>query len=435
LSQAECAGNPVTFSVVAVGSTPLRYQWQLNNNNIGENCSTYYIPSVAVSDAGNYTVLVTDSCGSITSSSATLTVFLTPPSPPTGLIAAPGNAQVVLSWSASSGVTSYNVKRSTTSGDPNPTLVGNPTGTTFTDTGLANDTTYYYVVSAINGCGEGTNSKQASATPQEVNPSGGTFSGSVFSFNINGDTNTSWTVYSSTDLKNWTPVGSVTLDGTGNSSYNDANVNGVGYRFYKLSNGTYCSQAYGFERTTVEPGTETWIANQLEEPVNTLNGLLNFGPNTGIQIQKWNGGGFDVYTWNGSQWSPNGNATLSPGEGAKIITPTTASLVTVTFVGLVPEGQLTIPLPDSTTDFVSSMVPQAGGLQSVLGLNLADGDVVTLRRNNNCVTYMADSASPTGWDDNGGSPGFPEPVVTVGEAVLISPSDNETWTQSFPASH
>lgn len=109
--------------------------------------------------------------------------------------------------------------------------------------------------------------------------SSGQASGSTFSFNISGGANTSWTLYSSTDLKSWTPVAGVTLDGNGNSSYNDANVNGVGYRFYKLSNGTYCSQAYGFERTTVEPGTETWIANQMEEPVSTLNGLFNIGPN------------------------------------------------------------------------------------------------------------------------------------------------------------
>ncbi|MCA1607668.1 MAG: hypothetical protein LC775_19875, partial [Acidobacteria bacterium] len=41
-----------------------------------------------------------------------------PPAAPTGLTATAGNAQVALSWTASSGATSYNVKRSTTSGGP-----------------------------------------------------------------------------------------------------------------------------------------------------------------------------------------------------------------------------------------------------------------------------------------------------------------------------
>src|SRR5438132_6186397 len=39
------------------------------------------------------------------------------------------------------------------------------TETTYTDAGLSNGTTYYYAVSATNGCGDSANSAQASATP------------------------------------------------------------------------------------------------------------------------------------------------------------------------------------------------------------------------------------------------------------------------------
>jgi hypothetical protein len=67
-------------------------------------------------------------------------------------------------WSTVTGVTGYHVKRSTTNGGPY-THVSAPTSAAFTDTGLTNGTTYYYVVSALNAAGEGPNSAQASATP------------------------------------------------------------------------------------------------------------------------------------------------------------------------------------------------------------------------------------------------------------------------------
>jgi fibronectin type 3 domain-containing protein len=87
-----------------------------------------------------------------------------PPTAPTGLTAITGNAQVALNWSASSGATSYNVKRSTTSGGPY-TTVSSPTVTNYTNTGLTNGTKYYYVVSAVSAAGESVNSAQVNATP------------------------------------------------------------------------------------------------------------------------------------------------------------------------------------------------------------------------------------------------------------------------------
>jgi endo-1,4-beta-xylanase len=88
-----------------------------------------------------------------------------PPPAPTGLTATAGNGQVALAWSASSGAASYNVKRATTSGGPYAT-VGTATATSFTNTGLTNGTTYFFVVSPVNGVGESANSNQVSATPQ-----------------------------------------------------------------------------------------------------------------------------------------------------------------------------------------------------------------------------------------------------------------------------
>jgi hypothetical protein len=103
------------------------------------------------------------------SAGATTTASLPtpPPSAPTGLTATPGDAQVILNWSAPSGATSYNVKRAATSGGPYAT-VASPTATSYTNTGLTNGTAYYFVVSAVNASGESPDSAQAGTTPSAV---------------------------------------------------------------------------------------------------------------------------------------------------------------------------------------------------------------------------------------------------------------------------
>jgi len=87
-----------------------------------------------------------------------------PPPAPAGLTATAGNAQVSLSWSASAGATSYNVMRGAASGGPY-SPIGSPATTNYSDTGLTNGNTYYYVVTAINAASASADSSQASATP------------------------------------------------------------------------------------------------------------------------------------------------------------------------------------------------------------------------------------------------------------------------------
>jgi hypothetical protein len=89
---------------------------------------------------------------------------VTVPAVPSGVTATAGNGQVSLTWNASSGATSYHVKRATASGGPY-TQVAAPATASYTDSGLTNGVPYYYVVSALNSAGESANSSQVSATP------------------------------------------------------------------------------------------------------------------------------------------------------------------------------------------------------------------------------------------------------------------------------
>jgi len=78
-SQTMPPGSNATFSVSATGNIPLSYQWLFNGTSIsGATDPGYSITNVQFSDAGNYSVVVTNSLGSVTSSPATLIVGLAP---------------------------------------------------------------------------------------------------------------------------------------------------------------------------------------------------------------------------------------------------------------------------------------------------------------------------------------------------------------------
>jgi regulation of enolase protein 1 (concanavalin A-like superfamily) len=162
-------GDNVSLSVTATGTAPLAYQWRKGGTGDipGATTSTLNLNNVQQADTGStYDVVVTNTVSSVTSSLATLVLNPLPPVPaPTGLTATAGNTQVVLTWTGAAGATGYNVKRSATNGGPYATVAPNVATTSYTNTGLSNGTTYYYVVSTVSGSRESVNSSQAFATP------------------------------------------------------------------------------------------------------------------------------------------------------------------------------------------------------------------------------------------------------------------------------
>ncbi|MGD0390586.1 MAG: fibronectin type III domain-containing protein [Tepidisphaeraceae bacterium] len=79
-------------------------------------------------------------------------------SPPTGLSATIGLAnEVIVSWNAEAGATTYPVYRNTTNDGSTASYIGDPTGTSFTDTSVTPGTLYYYWVEADNGAGSISN--------------------------------------------------------------------------------------------------------------------------------------------------------------------------------------------------------------------------------------------------------------------------------------
>ena len=125
---------------------------ETNYTDAGLNSgATYYYQISAVNAAG-------------VSTNASIMVVPAPLAP-LSLSAVPGDGQVTLSWTSVPGATGYYLYEGTNSGNETLTLVANYSGTSYTNPGLVNGTTYYYVVTSTNLNGESPNSPEASATP------------------------------------------------------------------------------------------------------------------------------------------------------------------------------------------------------------------------------------------------------------------------------
>jgi hypothetical protein len=97
-------GALASFSVIATGTEPLRYQWRKNGVNIvGGTGATYSVAAALTADAGSYSLVVSNAAGSVTSSSASLTVNKATPVVLRAPTAAPITAGQRLSSSVLSG--------------------------------------------------------------------------------------------------------------------------------------------------------------------------------------------------------------------------------------------------------------------------------------------------------------------------------------------
>ncbi len=110
-------------------------------------------------------MVVAMNAGGISGNSA---IVSTPPAAPAGLNVYSGNGQITLVWPPSPGATSYTIKRGGSSGAE--TTLATTTNTTYTDTGLINGVTYYYVVTATGTGGGSINSPEAATAPFSGTP-------------------------------------------------------------------------------------------------------------------------------------------------------------------------------------------------------------------------------------------------------------------------
>jgi len=171
-------GAPPSFTATP-GDRKVDLAWNAASDNTGVTAYEIYrggvqvavVPGLSYSDTGltngtlySYTVKARDAAGNVSTASAASATpaDTTAPTVPSGLAATPGDAQVTLSWNASTdnvGVTGYKVYRG-------GVLVASPATPYYVDTGLTNDTAYSYKVAAVDGSGNASaQSGAVSATP------------------------------------------------------------------------------------------------------------------------------------------------------------------------------------------------------------------------------------------------------------------------------
>ncbi len=240
-----------------------------------------------------------------------------------------------------------------------------------------------------------------------------------FLFQINGLSGMNCTVEGSENLGSWATLGAVTLAG-GAATFTDAQAAGFSWRFYRVRSGAILSyNSLGYVAVNI-PSGYSMVANQLDNPAGNTVAIFLPNPPNGTTLNKWNEATqqYNTSTFSLGVWS-NPNMTLSPGEGA-LVQP--GSVTTFTFIGNLRQGMLGNPFP-SGLSIRSSIVPQAGPIDTMLSFPSAIGDTIN-RYTSATASYDAYTFTGTAW--------LPSvPIPRTGESFWINTTAAKTWTRNF----
>ena len=230
----------------------------------------------------------------------------------------------------------------------------------------------------------------------------------------------SYEIYASSNLQAWEPISAEKSTGEP-VEYVDSQASKFNHRFYRMLAETVSSDnVIGYASISVPPGYSL-IANPLQAPSNAVSAILADMPDE-TALNK-----FDTHLFkltenavkNGKWINPD--ETLSPGEGAIFLNPTTDFKI-INFVGEVLQGNLLLPIATGFS-IHSSQIPKPGRLHADLGFPIHENDVVHLfdRDHQKYVIYEYD---PKKWDSN-------PPIVGVGESFWIGKTTPGNWVQNL----
>jgi hypothetical protein len=250
VSQVVVSGSPATFTVVATGIPDPTYQWIENTTNIpNATNASYTIASATTDDIGSYSVLVSTPAGSVTSSSATLTV--NPHNPPVFTAPIPGT-NITINVGVNLSVPSIATDPNTPALTLTFSLLSGPTGAavdpasgTFTwrpNVSQANSVNAVAVVASDNGIPSlsATNNFTVTVNPLTAPAIGSpVYAGGQFSVSITGQTGPDYALQSTTNLLDgiWTTVATTNSPAASPFILTDPNALAQPVQFYRIVTG------------------------------------------------------------------------------------------------------------------------------------------------------------------------------------------------------
>lgn len=180
----------------------------------------------------------------------------------------------------------------------------------------------------------------------------------------------------------------------------------------------YSVNAVGYINVSVPAGKLNLVANQLNAGGNKISEVL--APAGDVTVYTYAAGAFTLNAYSLGEWA-NPNQVVGPGTAFFIKNEGTTDM-TLTFVGEVPQGNLSTPLA-AGLNLTGSQVPQAGRLVADLGYPVADDDTV-YKWDIAGQTYVLNAYSLGEW-------GSGEPTIGVGEGFWVQKAAAATWNRTF----
>jgi hypothetical protein len=232
LSQTVAAGQSATFSVVAGGTPPLGYQWYFNGTALsGATSSALILSNVQTNNAGSYTVVVSNGGGSVTSATATLTIYV----PPT-ITTQPLSQAMTQGQNASFSVVASGTAPLSYQWIFNGAALSGATSSALTLSNVQTSVAGSYSVLVTNLAGSVTS---AAATLTVTDPSltlsipnGAGMASGGFTFQLSVAGGSTCVIWASPDLQTWTPIATNAVT-NGSIVFTDTAAAGYATRYYR----------------------------------------------------------------------------------------------------------------------------------------------------------------------------------------------------------